>query len=541
MAPELKSNKRKGMGLILDSLVRLLILAQNTGASEPSVVTKKQKKADLQPEIVAPRKASKKTKGGVALKKDDAPVPKPAKKPRDEVALQKDDAPVPKPLKTSRKRAADFFDAEDAGTEVVSGVAPGKLKKTKTSKAARDAEPEVQATTDKAGKKKTVKAADKPIEGLVVAEKEGKVRKSNGSNTFKAAVGPTEEAAVEKVGKTKTTRGKKPKAACEPIEESAAVEDTVAPTEEDDDGPEDDQTAALLKGFESSSEEDISEGEGIILDQIPTLPDDKTLRKKLAGVAKTGSEQPGVIYVGYDSPFHPPEPYPKLIHHSRVPHGFYEHQMRAYFSQFGDIRRLRLSRNRKTGHSKHYAFIEFASSDVAQIVADTMNKYLMFGHILQVRTIPTAQVLEHLFKGANSRFKPVPRNKIEARKLRLGTDREGWEKRSEREKKRRESKAEKLKALGYEYEAPSLRSAKDVLTKGADENGAAQVEAAKEEEVVQALPEPATQEPATETRSLTVVQTEPHSVTVTEQVTIKKAKKDAGKVKKGKKTKTAAA
>ncbi|KAK5007644.1 nucleolar protein, partial [Cryomyces antarcticus] len=276
-------------------------------------------------------------------------------------------------------------------------------------------------------------------------------------------------------------------------------------------------------GFESSSEEDISEGEGIILDQIPTLPDDKTLRKKLAGVAKTGSEQPGVIYVG------------------RVPHGFYEHQMRAYFSQFGDIRRLRLSRNRKTGHSKHYAFIEFASSDVAQIVADTMNKYLMFGHILQVRTIPTAQVLEHLFKGANSRFKPVPRNKIEARKPRLGTDREGWEKRSEREKKRRESKAEKLKALGYEYEAPSLRSAKDVLTKGADENGAAQVEAAKEEEVVQALPEPATQEPATETRSLTVVQTEPHSVTVTEQVTIKKAKKDAGKVKKGKKTKTAAA
>jgi nucleolar protein 15 len=31
----------------------------------------------------------------------------------------------------------------------------------------------------------------------------------------------------------------------------------------------------------------------------------------------------------------------------RVPHGFYEDQMRAYFSQFGDVTRLRLSRNKR--------------------------------------------------------------------------------------------------------------------------------------------------------------------------------------------------
>ena len=133
--------------------------------------------------------------------------------------------------------------------------------------------------------------------------------------------------------------------------------------------------------------------------------------------------------------------------------------MRAYFSQFGDLLRLRLSRNRKTGASKHYAFLEFASAAVADIVAKTMDKYLLFNHILQVRVIPTEQVHPNLFKGAGKRFKAVPRNKMEGALLKRGADREAWEKRIETEEKRRMEKAEKLKSLmGYEYEAPSLKS-----------------------------------------------------------------------------------
>jgi nucleolar protein 15 len=57
--------------------------------------------------------------------------------------------------------------------------------------------------------------------------------------------------------------------------------------------------------------------------------------------------------------------------------------MRAYFGQFGNVTRLRLSRNKKTGKSKHYAFVEFADAEVAKIVAETMHNYLLFGHLLQ--------------------------------------------------------------------------------------------------------------------------------------------------------------
>lgn len=142
----------------------------------------------------------------------------------------------------------------------------------------------------------------------------------------------------------------------------------------------------------------------------------------------------------------------------RIPHGFYEHEMRAYFSQFGTIQRLRLSRNKHTGHSKHYAFLQFASSEVAKIAADTMDNYLMFGHILKCKVVPKEQVQENLWKGANKRFKAVPWNKIEGRKLEMGMGREGWGKRIEGERKRRSEKAEQLKEIGYEFEGGELKS-----------------------------------------------------------------------------------
>lgn len=48
--------------------------------------------------------------------------------------------------------------------------------------------------------------------------------------------------------------------------------------------------------------------------------------------------QPGVIYLG------------------RIPHGFYEDEMRSYFEQFGEVTRLRLSRNRTVSDHSFLAF-----------------------------------------------------------------------------------------------------------------------------------------------------------------------------------------
>ncbi|NWU61846.1 MK67I protein, partial [Pterocles burchelli] len=70
----------------------------------------------------------------------------------------------------------------------------------------------------------------------------------------------------------------------------------------------------------------------------------------------------------------------------------------------GTVTRLRLSRSKKTGGSKGYAFIEFASDDVAKIVADTMNNYLFSERLLKCQVIPPERVHENLFKNSNKIF-----------------------------------------------------------------------------------------------------------------------------------------
>lgn len=148
---------------------------------------------------------------------------------------------------------------------------------------------------------------------------------------------------------------------------------------------------------------------------------------------------------------------------SRIPHGFFEPQMKKYFSQFGTVRRLRLSRNKKTGASKHYAFIEFANGEVAEIVAKTMHNYLMFGHILQCRVVPSEQVHPELFKGANERFKVNPLNQKAGAAMARGATRDVWEKRVKKENKKRAAKSKALlEEFGYEFNAPPVKSVDEV-------------------------------------------------------------------------------
>lgn len=177
---------------------------------------------------------------------------------------------------------------------------------------------------------------------------------------------------------------------------------------------------------------------------VGKIPDVSQAVEKAAKSKSDG--EAGVIYIG------------------RIPHGFYEHEMKQYFSQFGTINKLRLSRNKKTGASKHFAFIEFAEATTADIVAKTMNNYLLFGHILKCRTIPKDQVHDDLFKGANRRFKKVPWNKIVGKQLEKPLSEATWEKKVAREQGKRAKKAAKLKDLGYDFNAPGL---KDIPPPGA--------------------------------------------------------------------------
>ena len=348
-----------------------------------------------------------------------AEKPKKVKKTKD-VASETPAAPV----KSEKKRKgsynqrilivqrADLFKAtEDA--------APVMLKKkTKTPK------PDATSETKKPAEK-TVETLDEDKAAEASKELKSVLKKANGSK-----------------GKLETKSKKEPKTK-KPKEEAA---DPIE-NDEDETSDVDDQTEALLKGFESDGDEEDNEKEGGLKEgqPVPKIPLSKKDKKKLKRDAEIeASEKPGVLYVG------------------RIPHGFYEHEMREYFNQFGTILKLRLSRNPKTGSSRHFAFIQFDSSGVAEIVAKTMDNYLLLGHILKVKIVPDEQVHADLFKGANKRFKKVPWNKIQGRALKEGKSEEVWDVKAAKEEKKRAEKAEKLKSIGYEFKSPKLKSAKGV-------------------------------------------------------------------------------
>ncbi|XP_011361945.1 MKI67 FHA domain-interacting nucleolar phosphoprotein [Pteropus vampyrus] len=144
----------------------------------------------------------------------------------------------------------------------------------------------------------------------------------------------------------------------------------------------------------------------------------------------------GVVYVGH------------------LPPALYETQIRAYFSQFGTVTRFRLSRSKRTGNSRGYAFIEFESEDVAKIVAETMNNYLFGERLLKCHVMPPEKIHEELFREWHIPFKKPSypavkrynQNRTILQKLRM----------EERFKKKEKLLRKKLAKKGIDYDFPSL-------------------------------------------------------------------------------------
>ncbi|KAF9446769.1 hypothetical protein P691DRAFT_707995 [Macrolepiota fuliginosa MF-IS2] len=210
-----------------------------------------------------------------------------------------------------------------------------------------------------------------------------------------------------------------------------------------------------LHGFstdeDDSSDEDEEAGEdkpGLSAFEISKLPtvakDDESVKRRLEKAKRQPTEDRGVVYIG------------------RLPHGFYEEQLKGYFSQFGNITRLRISRNKKTGKCKHYGFIEFGSSSVAQIVAETMDDYLLSGHILKCKVIPKDEVHPELWIGANRKWRVVPRDRIVRVQHNKSRTEEEQVKSNKRLIKRQNERKRKLEALGidYDFDAAGYKKAK---------------------------------------------------------------------------------
>ncbi|XP_071789127.1 uncharacterized protein [Asterias amurensis] len=161
-----------------------------------------------------------------------------------------------------------------------------------------------------------------------------------------------------------------------------------------------------------------------------------------------------------------------VVYLSHIPHGFYEPQMISFFEQFGKVTRCKLWRSKKTGKSRGYAYIEFEYIDVAKIVADTMNNYLMFQKLLKCKFIPKKDLVAKAFSQCNRNFvKPFHRELSAKRHNSLLVSGESRILKNQKRLVQMEGRRmKKMAALGIEYkptgyadEWEDIKKAKNVI------------------------------------------------------------------------------
>eukprot|EP01111_Echinosteliopsis_oligospora_P009351 TRINITY_DN2724_c1_g1_i1.p1 TRINITY_DN2724_c1_g1~~TRINITY_DN2724_c1_g1_i1.p1 ORF type:complete len:218 (-),score=63.12 TRINITY_DN2724_c1_g1_i1:29-682(-) len=151
----------------------------------------------------------------------------------------------------------------------------------------------------------------------------------------------------------------------------------------------------------------------------------------------------------------------KVVCMSRLPFGMEENQLREFLAQFGKIDQVRVSRNRITGKSRGYAFIQFHEPVVAQIVADTLHDYFFGIRRLHCRIVPTEKVHADLFKPIPL-FKENPRvvsHRVFNAKMKDDSE-EAVEKRQKNLLTKQKKLAKKLRDLNISYTLPSAVTAK---------------------------------------------------------------------------------
>ncbi|WVR05626.1 hypothetical protein IAU60_002648 [Kwoniella sp. DSM 27419] len=314
--------------------------------------------------------------------------------------------------------------AEDA-------IADGKKQAGKKGKQVADATEQVKESTKRKAKNTTAADVTDAVEPITKKAK---------------AAAKAAEPVVEKGKKAaKATASKASKAVAEAVKADSGDEDEEMAENDDDE----DDEGSYVHGFSSSdgegdSSDDESDAEDLAVAEagrkidMSSLPmvakDDKSVQAKLKKASKKKDEPKGTLFLG------------------RIPHGFYEEQMKEYFGQFGDVSRLRLARNRKTGASKHYAYIEFTSQGVAEIVAETMNNYLLMGHILKCQVIPEDDIHPQLWAGANKKFRPVPRARVEKKKHEKPRTEQQVAKADKRLKSKDAQRKKKIQKAGIDYD-----------------------------------------------------------------------------------------
>jgi len=147
------------------------------------------------------------------------------------------------------------------------------------------------------------------------------------------------------------------------------------------------------------------------------------------------------------------------IYIGHIPHGFYDEQLRAYFTQFGTVLKVRLARSKKTGGYKGYGYIQFEEEEVAKIAAEAMNNYLMFDKLLKCQFVAQEKLHPTIWKGANKKFVWLNRKAMQRNLHNKMRSKEELKQSTDRLLKKERRKRAKLAESGIQYDFPGYAGA----------------------------------------------------------------------------------
>jgi nucleolar protein 15 len=106
-----------------------------------------------------------------------------------------------------------------------------------------------------------------------------------------------------------------------------------------------------------------------------------------------------------------------VLYVGHIPYGFYEEAQFQFFSQYGKVTRVRLSRDPKTNRYRGYGFVEFEDAAVAHEVCKEMNGYMLSGKRLRVHVVTPDKLHPQVFRNSHRKFVKVNQKKVQFDKM----------------------------------------------------------------------------------------------------------------------------
>ena len=142
---------------------------------------------------------------------------------------------------------------------------------------------------------------------------------------------------------------------------------------------------------------------------------------------------------------------PTVLYVGHIPYGFFEKEMKDFFSQFGRVMKVRLARSDRTARCKGYGWVRFADATVAAIAQRTMDGYIMFKKKLVCQLVPPEKVHPHLFRGAFRKKLPSNRGAVHRAKVNGEVTTERRQKLEAAELQKQKKRNKQLAELGIDY------------------------------------------------------------------------------------------